>query len=164
MIRLFDQDPQVRKVALGTPAGLVAFGFGSGLSRYAPGTVGTVAAIPFAFLLKGLPLAWFWLLLAGLFLAGIHLCDISARRLGQHDPGGIVWDEMVAYWLTVAFLPLSWPWWLAAFALFRFFDILKPWPIRLVEKRFSGGLGIMLDDIAAAAYSMAILAILARFV
>ena len=164
MIKIFDQDPAVRKVALGTPAGFVAFGFGSGLSRYAPGTMGTVAAIPFAFVLKGLPLAWFWLLLAGFFLAGIHLCDISARRLGQHDPGGIVWDEMVAYWLTVAFLPLSWPWWLAAFALFRFFDIFKPWPIRLVEKRFSGGLGIMLDDIVAAVYAMVILAVAARFV
>lgn len=164
MIKLIEQDPKVRKVALGTPAGLLAFGFGSGLSRYAPGTAGTVAAIPFAFLLKSLPPVWFWLLLAGGFLAGIYLCDISAKRLGQHDPGGIVWDEMVAYWLTVAFLPLSWPWWLAAFALFRFFDILKPWPIRQVEKRFSGGLGIMLDDIVAAAYAMVILAVSARFV
>jgi phosphatidylglycerophosphatase A len=71
---------------------------------------------------------------------------------------------MVAYWLTVAFLPVSWFWWLAAFILFRFFDILKPWPIRQVEKRFSGGLGIMLDDIVAAAYAMVILAGLAHFV
>jgi phosphatidylglycerophosphatase A len=162
--KFIDQDRAVRKVALGTAAGFVAFGFGSGLSRYAPGTVGTVAAIPFALLLKSLPMVWFWLVLATLFLAGIHLCDISSKRLGQHDPGGIVWDEMVAYWLTVAFLPVSWPWWLAAFILFRFFDILKPWPIRQVEKRFSGGLGIMLDDIVAAAYAMAILAGLARFV
>ena len=164
MKRFLEQDPAVRRVALGTGAGFVAFGFGSGLSRYAPGTVGTVAAIPFAFLLKSLPMVWFWLLLGSFFLAGIHLCDISSRRLGQHDPGGIVWDEMVAYCLTVAFLPLSWPWWLAAFVLFRFFDIVKPWPIRQLEKRFSGGLGIMLDDIAAAAYSMVILAVLARFV
>ena len=164
MKRFLEHDPAVRRVALGTGAGFVAFGFGSGLSRYAPGTVGTVAAIPFAFLLKSLPMVWFWLLLGSFFLAGIHLCDISSRRLGQHDPGGIVWDEMVAYCLTVAFLPLSWPWWLAAFVLFRFFDIVKPWPIRQLEKRFSGGLGIMLDDIAAAAYSMAILAVLARFV
>jgi phosphatidylglycerophosphatase A len=163
MISILDQDPAARRVALGTPAGFLAFGFGSGLSRYAPGTMGTLAAIPFAFLLKSLPMAWFWLLLAGLFLVGIHLCDVSSRRLGQHDPGGIVWDEMVAYWLTVAFLPLSWPWWLAAFVLFRFFDILKPWPIRRLEKHFSGGLGIMLDDIAAAAYSMLILAVLARY-
>ena len=158
MIWFLDQDPSVRRVALGTPAGFVAFGFGSGLSRYAPGTVGTVAAIPFAFALKSLPTAWFWLLLAAFFLAGILLCDIASRRLGQHDPGGIVWDEMVAYWLTVAFIPVSWPWWLAAFALFRCFDILKPWPIAYVEKRFSGGLGIMLDDIVAALYAMAILA------
>jgi phosphatidylglycerophosphatase A len=71
---------------------------------------------------------------------------------------------MVAYWLTVALLPVSWPWWLAAFALFRFFDILKPWPIRLVEKRFSGGLGIMLDDVVAAVYAMAILAMSAWFI
>jgi phosphatidylglycerophosphatase A len=163
LIKLLEQDPKVRKVALGTPAGLVAFGFGSGLARYAPGTLGTVAAIPFAFLLKSLPPSGFWLLLGGGLLAGIHLCDISARRLGQHDPGGIVWDEMVAYCLTIAFIPVSWPWWLAAFALFRFFDILKPWPIRWVEKRFSGGLGIMLDDIVAALYAMAILAVLAQF-
>ncbi len=164
VINLFDQDPAVRKVALRTPAGFVAFGFGSGLSRYAPGTIGTVAAIPFAFLLKSLPMGWFWLLLTTFFLAGIHLCDIASRRLGQHDPGGIVWDEMVAYWLTVAFIPVSWAWWLAAFFLFRFFDILKPWPIRQVEKRFGGGLGIMLDDIVAAVYAMAILAVSARFV
>jgi phosphatidylglycerophosphatase A len=98
-----------------------------------------------------------------MFLLGIHVCGVSSRRLGRHDPGGIVWDEMVAFWLTVAFLPMSWPWWLAAFALFRFFDIFKPWPIRLVEKRFGGGLGIMLDDIVAAVYAMIVLALLARF-
>jgi phosphatidylglycerophosphatase A len=69
---------------------------------------------------------------------------------------------MVAYWLTVAFLPVSWAWWLAAFILFRFFDIVKPWPIRQVEKRFGGGLGIMLDDIIAALFAMAILGVAAR--
>jgi len=164
LINLFNQDLDVRRVALGTPTGFVAFGFGSGLSRFAPGTAGTVAAIPFAILLKSLPLAWFWLLLGVFFLAGIYFCDVASKRLGQHDPGGIVWDEMVAYWLTVAFLPISWPWWLAAFFLFRFFDIWKPWPIRQVEKRFGGGLGIMLDDILAALYAMLILALCARFI
>ena len=164
MISLLDQDPEVRRVALRTPAGVMAFGFGSGLSRFAPGTMGTLAAIPFALLLKSLPAVAFWLALAGLFLAGVRICDVSSKRLGQHDPGGIVWDEMVAYWLTVAFLPVTWPWWLAAFVLFRFFDILKPWPIRWVEGRFSGGLGIMLDDIVAALYAMAILAVLAGFI
>ena len=160
MIPLIEQDAAVRRIALGTLPGFLAFGFGSGLSRYAPGTMGTVAAIPFALLLKSLPVFVFWPVLAGLFLLGVKICTISAKRLGRHDPGGIVWDEMVAYWLTVAFLPVSWPWWLAAFVLFRFFDILKPWPIRWAENRFSGGLGIMLDDIFAAVYAMAILGIL----
>ena len=164
MIQILNQDPATRKVALGTPAGLLAFGFGSGLSKFAPGTMGTIAAIPFAFLLKSLPVVWFWLLLVAFFLAGIWICETSSRRLGQHDPGGIVWDEMVAYWLTVAFVPVSWPWWLAAFVLFRIFDIFKPWPIRQVEKRFGGGLGIMLDDIFAAAYAMVILAVFQFFI
>jgi len=163
MIRLVERDPAVRSVALGTLAGFLAFGFGSGLSRYAPGTMGTLAAVPFAFLLKSLPAVAFWVLLTGLFLLGVRICTTSSSRLGQHDPGGIVWDEMVAYWLTIAFLPVSWPWWLAAFVLFRFFDILKPWPIRWVENRFSGGLGIMLDDIIAALYAMAILWLIAGF-
>jgi len=161
---LLEQDESLRRVALGTPAGFLAFGFGSGLSRFAPGTMGTVVAVPFAILLKSLPAAWFWCALASLFLAGIYLCDVSSKRLGQHDPGGIVWDEMVAYWLTVAFLPNWWPWWLAAFVLFRAFDILKPWPISYIENRFGGGLGIMLDDIAAALYAMAVLSLLQQFI
>lgn len=163
MIKIINQDPEVRRVALGTISGFFAFGFGSGLSRFAPGTVGTAAAIPFALLLKTLPVAVFWLVLTVLFLVGIHFCNVSSRRLGQHDPGGIVWDEMVAYWLTVAFLPVSWAWWLAAFALFRLFDILKPWPIRQVEKKFGGGLGIMLDDVIAALFAMIILGVVERF-
>jgi len=163
VISLFEQDAAVRKVALGTPAGFLAFGLGSGLSRYAPGTVGTIAAVPMAAALKCLPAAWFWVILAGLFLGGIHLCDVSSKRLGQHDPGGIVWDEMVAYCLTIAFLPASWAWWLAAFIAFRFFDIVKPWPIKWAEKNFPGGLGIMLDDIIAALYAMTVLALVLRF-
>jgi phosphatidylglycerophosphatase A len=160
---LFETDPVMRGVALRTLPGFLAFGFGSGLSRFAPGTMGTVVAVPFALLLKSLPELIFWLVLVALFVLGVYLCDISSKRLDQHDPGGIVWDEMVAYWLTIAFLPVTWSWWLAAFILFRFFDIVKPWPIRNVENRLTGGLGIMLDDIVAAFYAMAILALFARF-
>ena len=163
LIRLIEADPEVRRAALRTLPGFFAFGFGSGLSRFAPGTMGTLAAIPFAILLKNLPAAWFWILLCFLFLVGVYLCDVSSRRLGQHDPGGIVWDEMVAYWLTVAFIPFSWPWWALAFVLFRTFDIIKPWPIRWVENRFGGGLGIMLDDIVAALYAMLVLYLVQRF-
>jgi phosphatidylglycerophosphatase A len=158
MKSLFEQDRELRRVALGTWDGLLAFGFGSGLSRYAPGTVGTTAAIPFAVLLKSLPLVIYWPVLLVLFFLGIYICGTTATRLGQHDPGGIVWDEMVAYWLTIAFLPSIWVWWLAAFVLFRSFDILKPWPIRQSEKFLKGGLGIMVDDIIAALYTMVILA------
>jgi phosphatidylglycerophosphatase A len=163
VIVLLEQDKAIRSVALGTPQGLLAFGFGSGLSRYAPGTVGTIAAIPFALLLGFLPAVFYWPVLILLFLLGIYVCGISATRLGKHDPGGIVWDEMVAYWLVVAFLPAQWTWWLAAFVLFRFFDILKPWPIRQSEKAFKGGLGIMIDDIIAALYAIAILVLFQRW-
>ena len=163
MIRIFNQDPAARRVALGTPAGFLAFGFGSGLFRYAPGTMGTLAAIPFALLLVNLPTVVFWIVLAGLFLAGVHICNVSSERLGQHDPGGIVWDEMVAYWLTVAFLPVSWAWWLAAFILFRFFDILKPPPVRQAERYLRGGLGVVADDLLAGAYAWICLRLLERF-
>lgn len=158
-MNLLNPDQAVRQVALGTFEGFFAFGFGSGLSRWAPGTVGTMAAVPCGVLLHFLPPLWFWLALASSFLIGVRFCDVSSRRLGQHDPGGIVWDEMVAYWLTISIVPPSWTWWLAAFVLFRFFDILKPWPIRWVENRFGGGLGIMLDDVLAAGFAMIFLAL-----
>ena len=161
---LFESDQQVRRAALGTVAGFLAFGFGSGLSRFAPGTMGTLVAIPFAPLLKTLAPAWYLGLLAGLFLLGVYLCGVTADRIGRHDPGGIVWDEMVGYWLTIAFVPLQWTWLLLAFILFRLFDILKPWPIKSMEKVFPGGLGIMVDDILAALYAMLVLAGVSRLV
>jgi phosphatidylglycerophosphatase A len=162
MISLFEQDATLRRVALRTPTGLLALGLGAGLSRYAPGTVGTLVAVPFALLLKQLPPLAFWSVLAALAIVGIPLCGRASRMLGRHDPGNIVWDEMVGFWLTVALLPVTWSWWLAAFVLFRFFDILKPWPIRQMDRRIKGGLGIMLDDIVAALYAMLLLVILQR--
>lgn len=146
-----------RHVALRTATGFVAFGLGSGLAPRAPGTVGSAAAIPLAIPLLLLPPLAFWPLWLAAFLAGVYCCGVTSRRLGTGDPGGIVWDEMVAMWLVLACVPKAWPWWLAAFALFRLFDILKPWPIRAFEKRLGGGLGIMLDDIVAAAFALAVL-------
>lgn len=153
--------PTPRELAFGTPAGFLAFGFGSGLAPVAPGTFGTLAAIPLAVVLKLLPAIAYWPILLLLLVAGIRLCSVTARRLGQHDPGSIVWDEMVGYWLTVAFVPLHWAWFLAAFVAFRVFDILKPWPIRWAEKRFEDGAGIMFDDIVAALYAILSLQVLA---
>lgn len=162
MSGLFETDAATRRVALRTPTGIFAFGFGAGLVRFAPGTMGTLMAVPFALLFAQLPLPAQGLVLAVSFAAGVWLCDAASRALGRHDPGGIVWDEMVGFWLTVTLLPLTWAWWLAAFALFRFFDIVKPWPIRQVERRFAGGFGIMADDVVAALYAMAVLAVLQR--
>jgi phosphatidylglycerophosphatase A len=162
MKSLISADPQLRRVALRTPIGFLALGMGSGLSRYAPGTAGTLVAVPLGLLLKQLPPSLFWIALVGLFLVGIPICGTAARMIGRDDPGSIVWDEMVGFWLTVAVLPVTWAWWLAGFVWFRFFDILKPWPIRTLEKRVAGGLGIMLDDVLAGAYAMLILALAQR--
>ena len=149
----------LREVALGTPSGLLAFGFGSGLSPFAPGTIGTLVAIPFAIAMKTMPTVVFWIVLVLMFLLGIELCNRVSRKLGVHDHGGIVWDEIVGYCLSIALVPLQWQWFLAAFVLFRFFDIYKPWPIRQLDKKVSGGLGIMIDDVVAGIFTIAVLAV-----
>lgn len=150
----------VKKLALTTPSGWLAFGFGSGLSPFAPGTMGTLAAVPFIFALKSLSAPGFWIVLLLLFLLGIWVCEQVSHKLGVHDHGGIVWDEMVGFWLAMAFVPLQWQWLLAAFVLFRFFDIVKPWPIKQIDQKVSGGFGIMIDDIVAALFTIIILAVL----
>jgi phosphatidylglycerophosphatase A len=152
----------LKKLALGTPTGLLAFGFGSGLSPIAPGTMGTLVAIPFIFALKSLGTVGFWMALLLLFLLGIKLCDHVSHKLGEHDHSGIVWDEMVGYWLSVSLVPLQWQWLLAGFVLFRFFDIFKPWPIHLIDKKVSGGFGIMFDDLVAALFTLCLLALVQR--
>ena len=95
-----------------------------------------------------------------LFAVGVWCCGRASEQLGVHDHGGIVWDEMVGYWLAVALAPLEWQWFLAAFVLFRVFDIFKPWPVRQIDQRVAGGLGIMADDIFAGLYTLFVLAVL----
>ncbi len=152
--------PELAKFVLSSPSAFLAFGFGSGLSPVAPGTMGTLVAIPFAVLLKGLGAPVFWVTLVAAFLIGVKLCSVVSRKMGVHDHGGVVWDEMVGYWLAVAFIPLQWQWMLMAFVLFRLFDILKPWPIRQLDRNVSGGFGIMIDDILAAVFTIIVLAVL----
>lgn len=139
------------------PIHFLAFGFGSGASPWAPGTMGTLAAVPLYFLMAHLPLPYYLLVLLVSFVLGCWLCGRTSSDLGVHDHGGIVWDEFVGYWLTMLALPVSLGWALAGFVLFRFFDIIKPWPIGWVDKRVHGGLGIMLDDVLAAVYAALIL-------
>ncbi|MCW8918209.1 MAG: phosphatidylglycerophosphatase A [Gammaproteobacteria bacterium] len=140
------------------PANLFALGFGSGLAPRAPGTFGTLAALPpYLFWLQGLSLPWFLAVIVLSFLLGIWLCDVTARDLGVHDHPGIVWDEFVGLWISCIALPTGWPWLLAAFVLFRFFDILKPWPIRWLDRKVPGGLGIMVDDLLAGLFALAVI-------
>lgn len=156
-------DRRTLDVALSTPTGFLAFGFGSGLSPVAPGTAGSVAALPFAVLIVHLPVtAAVAVVIAG-FLLGIYLCGEAGRQLEVHDHGGIVWDEFVGMWLVLLFVPFHWFWWLAAFVLFRLFDAVKPWPISWFDRRVHGGLGVMLDDVLAAGYALIVLAVMARF-
>jgi phosphatidylglycerophosphatase A len=152
-----------RQVALGTPTGFLAFGFGAGLSPLAPGTAGTLVAVPFALALRSIDQTVMWLLLVVLFALGVWVCDRATQKLGVHDHGGIVIDEMVGYWLTVALVPSGWGWLVAGFFIFRFFDILKPWPIGYLDRSVRGGFGIMVDDVLAAVYSMLVLAIAAQW-
>lgn len=136
------------------PARVLACGFGSGAAPYAPGTVGTLAAIPLYLLLQPLSLALYLLVTALLFLVGVWACHFTARSFGVHDHGAIVWDEFVGYLLTMAGAPAGWQWVVAGFVLFRLFDILKPWPLRWLDRRIPGGFGIMLDDLGAGAYAL----------
>lgn len=146
------------------PAHFVAFGFGAGLSPFAPGTVGTLLAFPLWWLLGTAypPLALF-AILASLFAAGVWACDITGRHLGIADHGGMCWDEVVAFLLVLAIAPQERPWQAAAFFLFRLFDVVKPPPIRSLERRMKGGFGVMFDDILAAGYTLLALALAKRF-
>lgn len=131
------------------PALFLAFGFGSGLSRKAPGTMGTLAALPVYWLFSQFGLMSYGVLTAIAIIAGIWICDSAANKLGEHDFGGIVWDEVAGFLVAMWWVPMAWETVLAGFALFRLFDIMKPWPIRWVDRRVSGGFGIMLDDVLA---------------
>jgi phosphatidylglycerophosphatase A len=141
------------KADMRKPIHLLAFGFGSGLMPKAPGTFGTLAAIPIYLLIEPLSL-WLYLLLVTVgFLVGIWICDQTSNDLGVHDHSGIVWDEIIGYLLAMAFVPFTLWWVLIGFGLFRLFDILKPWPIGWLDKRVGGGLGIMLDDLVAGLFA-----------
>jgi phosphatidylglycerophosphatase A len=138
---------------LAQPIHLIAFGFGAGLFPKAPGTAGTLLAVVPAWLIAGWSLPAKAAFISALFIFGVWICGESARRLQSHDHPAIVWDEVVGYLATCLMLPAEPLWLLLAFVLFRFFDIVKPWPIRDLDHRLRGGIGIMLDDIVAAAFA-----------
>jgi phosphatidylglycerophosphatase A len=139
------------------PIHLLAFGFGSGLSPVAPGTMGTLLAAPIVALVMSFGFATHLIFAAAAVVGGVYICGESARRLAVHDHPGIVWDEIAGYSVTMLAAPREWYWLAGGFVLFRFFDIVKPWPIREADHSLSGGVGIMLDDIIAGVFAGAIL-------
>lgn len=143
------------------PAGWIATGFGSGLVPFAPGTAGSLAALLPWLALRELPLPAYLAVLLFAFVVGVWACDWTIRRLGVEDPGLVVWDEFVGIWITLAALPDHWVYVVAGFALFRLFDIAKPWPVGWADRRIKGGLGTMVDDCLAGLYALAAVQLLA---
>lgn len=135
------------------PACFLGLGFGSGLAPKAPGTFGTLAAVPLYFLISDFALPVYLAIVLVAFVAGIWICQKSAQWLGRPDPSAVVWDEIVGYLITMIAAPTGWQWVVLGFVLFRFFDILKPWPINLADKAIHGGLGIMVDDVLAGLFA-----------
>ncbi len=145
------------------PAHLVSLGFGAGLAPVAPGTVGSFVAWGlYALLPPAMPLVFMLVALVIAFFAGAACIARTGAELGEVDHGGIVWDEFVAVWLVLLFVPALLWWQLAGVVVFRFFDILKPWPIRQADRRFKNGLGVMFDDLLAAFYTLLVMAVASR--
>lgn len=145
------------KFLLSHPAHFFALGFGSGLAKKAPGTFGTLAAFPLFWLISGYSFTAQLVTIFVLFLFGIYCCSKTGKALGVTDHGSMVWDEIVAMMLVLAFVPRDWVLWPAAFLLFRLFDIWKPFPIRQLDARLKNGFGVMFDDLLAAVYAIAAL-------
>jgi len=154
-------DASQRRALLGHPAGWIACGFGSGLSPWAPGTAGSAAALLPWLALRDLGGPIYAVLVALAFALGVWASNQAIARLRIDDPGVVVWDEFVGQWIALLPLvvaPRGWPWVVAAFALFRLFDIWKPWPVSWADRRIKGGLGVMLDDVIAGFYAAILLA------
>jgi phosphatidylglycerophosphatase A len=152
-MRLFTQDLKVAKLSLANPVHFLALGFGSGLAAKAPGTFGTLAAIPLYLLMTQLSLPLYLGITVLFAIAGIYICGKAAKDMGVHDHGAIVWDEVVGLLITMAAAPAGILWLILGFGLFRFFDIVKPWPISWLDAKIHGGFGIMIDDVLAGVFA-----------
>ncbi|RMG50925.1 MAG: phosphatidylglycerophosphatase A [Gammaproteobacteria bacterium] len=152
-MRPLEQPPAA--VVLGNPVHLLAFGLGSGLSPVAPGTAGSLAAIPLAWLMAQAGWGWYLGLTVVALFAGFWICGRSAELLGVHDHRGIVWDEFVGQFIALFLVPWQWYWIVAGFLLFRFYDIVKPWPARAFDRHMHNGAGIVMDDVVAGLYAWA---------
>ncbi|SHH80256.1 phosphatidylglycerophosphatase A family protein [Ferrimonas marina] len=150
-------------IRMRNPVHFLALGFGLGLAPKAPGTFGTLAALPFFWLMMDWSLPLYIGTLVVMSLVGIYLCGKTAEDMGEHDHPAIVWDEVVGMLIAMICLPAGWVWIVAAFVAFRFFDILKPWPIKLLDRHVHGGFGIMVDDILAGIFALGVIQLAAYF-
>lgn len=150
-------NPELKRLSPTNFWHILATGLGSGLSPKAPGTAGSLAAVPFCYLLglASLPLKAAIIVVA--FAIGVYACQKATDAIGIDDHGGIVWDEFVGMFITVACLPNTLAWLIAGFVVFRIFDIWKPWPIGPIDAKLKGGLGIMLDDVIAGVFALVVL-------
>ncbi|MEO1889010.1 MAG: phosphatidylglycerophosphatase A [Cycloclasticus sp.] len=151
------------KQLLASPVQMLAFGFGSGLAKKAPGTMGTLAAVPMYYGMVHLPDVAYLMIMLVVIVSGVWICGKASEEIGVHDHGGIVWDEIAGYLLTMYWVAFSWQNMLLGFALFRLFDILKPWPINWLDRHVEGGFGIMVDDLLAALMAAACLSIIVPY-
>ena len=147
------------RAVLTDPVNFLAFGFGTGLAPVAPGTFGSLPGVLLFWLTLDFGLYVQLGVAVALVVAGVWICGESARRIGVHDHGGIVWDEIAGMYIPLFLAPVTAPGFVVAFLLFRAADIVKPWPIRDLDHRIHGGLGIMLDDLVAALYAALLLAL-----
>ncbi len=145
------------KFNLFDPIQFLALGFGSGLAPKAPGTFGTLAVVPLYIILVSYFNDYYLPIVLLMTIVGIYICGHAAKSVDVHDHPAIVWDEFVGFLITMFMIPLSWQSVVVGFALFRFFDILKPWPISLADKKLAGGFGIMFDDVLAGIFSFFIM-------
>ena len=152
-MKLFSQDPAVKRLRLSNPIHFLALGFGSGLAAKAPGTFGTLAAVPLYLLMCHLSLPIYLLLTLFSVVVGVYICDKAAKDMQVHDHGAIVWDEVAGLLITMIAAPAGLLWLVVGFILFRFFDIIKPWPIRWLDAKVHGGFGIMIDDVLAGVFA-----------
>ena len=143
------------------PVHLLALGLGAGYMPKLPGTTGTLVGVLLYIPIQNLELLIYLPIVAGLLVIGIGLCGKTAKDLKAHDHSAIVWDEIVGFLITMIAAPIGWLWILLGFVLFRLFDIWKPWTIRWVDRKVSGGFGIMLDDVLAGLYGLIVLQLIA---
>ena len=153
----------LKGLKLTNPIHFAAVGFGSGLATKAPGTFGTLAALPIYYFMSFLSVESYIAIIVLSSVIGIWICHVTSRDMGVHDHKAIVWDEFVGYWITMLMVPFSIQWAVVGFILFRFFDILKPYPISWLDKKVHGGFGIMIDDIVAGIFAGLVLQTLIYF-